>query len=266
MAARVTFLIALLAAAGCLRSPAPAARECRACHASHYVREGGCRECHRGSADERRLELAHARLLTGAAAAHRLPGSRALREGGALVVSLACRRCHTIGGEGNALATRLDPVVWRREQAELVASIRSPVPSMPRFGLSTEQSEALVAFLLRSGDPAGAQDAYRVHFDDAGSSASTFERTCGGCHRVLTPRGPLGSGNAGPNLSGLFTAHYPRTAPGQKAWTAQALRSWLANPRSQRRQTTMPPIVLEAKELRWLLLELEEAPTEVGRP
>lgn len=220
------------------------------CHAAHYVREGDCRECHRGTADERRVELAHARLLTGAAASHRLPESRALREGEALAAVLACRRCHEIGGQGNALATRLDAVVWRREQAALTASITEPVTNMPRFGLDAEQAAALIAFLLQKGEPRGAQDAYRVHFAATSSSAGVFERACGGCHRVLTPRGPQGTGAAGPNLSGLFTPHYPRTAAGEKAWTTQALQDWLGNPRSQRPQTTMPPVALGPEELR----------------
>ena len=59
----------------------------------------------------------------------------ALREGQRLVEALACRRCHTIGGKGNRLATSLDAVVWKREQAQLVSSIREPVENMPQFGL-----------------------------------------------------------------------------------------------------------------------------------
>lgn len=78
-------------------------------------------------------------------------------------------------------------------------------------------------FLLRGADPHGTEDAYRVHFErrvtsvpGRGNDAATtsiFERQCGPCHRALTPSGSLGTGAAGPNLAGLFTPFYPRTAP-----------------------------------------------------
>ena len=108
--------------AGCLKAPSTAGREtgCRSCHEAHYVREGACRDCHRGNEGARRAELAHERLLTGRAAEHRRAEGLALREGQRLVETLACRRCHAIGGKGNRLATSLDAVVWRREQAQLV--------------------------------------------------------------------------------------------------------------------------------------------------
>jgi cytochrome c2 len=215
------------------------------------VREGTCTDCHRGNPDARRLELAHERLLTGRAAAFRLPSSPALLEGRRLVESLACRRCHTIGGEGNRLATDLDRVVWRRDEPQLLASITEPAENMPDFGLDRSQAEAIVAFLLRSGSPDPPEDTYRVQFTRRPSaSPGVFDEQCGGCHRLLSPTGPLGHGNAGPNLSGLFTPFYPRTAPGNRAWTEKALSDWLRNPRVSRPATTMPPIALREDELR----------------
>ena len=247
MAPRLAVLAALLASAlaGCLREPRAGRGEgCLACHASHFEGDGSCVDCHRGEPRAARKELAHAHLLTGRAAEHRAPGSPAVAEGERLVDALACRRCHTIGGEGNRLATDLDGVVWQREAAALVASITVPVENMPRFGLGTRQAEALVAALLRHGDRERRDDRYRVHFARAGSSLETsvFERACGRCHRVLTPSGPLGTGNAGPNLSGLFTTYYPKTAPGGRAWTPALLAEWTRNPRSARPGTTMPPV------------------------
>lgn len=203
------------------------------------------------------MELAHERLLTGRASEHRLAGGPALREGRRLVETLACRRCHRIGGEGNRLATDLDRVVWTREQPALVSSIREPVENMPRFGLDQRQAEAIVAFLLRSGSRDQPQDSYRVHFTrSAGASQTTFEKSCGGCHRFLSTAGPLGSGNAGPNLSGLFTAFYPKTASGNRTWTEKALADWLRNPRASRPATTMPPVALRDEELRQISAEL----------
>lgn len=259
MAPRAAVLIAALAALGCLKAPSPAARQagCGSCHETHYLREGACHECHRGNPGAERVELAHARLLTGRASEHRLADGPALREGRRLAEMLACRRCHSIGGEGNRLAADLDKVVWTREQAQLVSSIREPVENMPRFGLDERQAEAIVAFLLKSGSGDQSQDRYRVHFTRTASATLTaFENSCGGCHRFLGSAGPVGSGGTGPNLSGLFTSFYPKTAPGQAAWTEKALGEWLRNPRAARRTTTMPPVALSDDELRRITAEL----------
>ncbi len=259
LAARAALLIAALLLGGCLKAPSTAGREtgCRSCHEAHYVREGACRDCHRGNEGARRVELAHERLLTGRAAEHRLAEGLAVREGQRLVETLACRRCHAIGGKGNRLATSLDAVAWRREQAQLVSSIREPVENMPRFGLDEEQAEAIVAFLLRSGSPDPPQDTYRVHFTRGASPSPTvFEKECGGCHRFLGPAGPVGTGSAGPNLSGLFTPFYPPTAPGERPWTDKALADWLRNPRASRAHSTMPPVALGEDDLRKVTAEL----------
>ncbi|HEY6554406.1 MAG TPA: selenite/tellurite reduction operon c-type cytochrome lipoprotein ExtS, partial [Vicinamibacteria bacterium] len=85
---------------------------------------------------------------------------------------------------------------------------------------------------------------------------SVFEERCGGCHRFLGSSGPLGRDGPGPNLSGLFTAFYPRTAPQDRRWTQKALAEWLRNPRAIRPATTMPPVVLSEDELRQLTTEL----------
>jgi mono/diheme cytochrome c family protein len=259
LAPRASLLIAALALAGCLKAPPTAGREasCRSCHEAHHVREGTCHDCHRGDPGAAREELAHARLLTGRVAEHRLVDGLALREGRRLVDALACRRCHTIGGKGNRLATSLDAVAWSREQNGLVTSIREPVENMPVFGLDEGQAEAIVAFLLRSGTPDGAQEAYRVHFARRASTIPTlFEKQCGGCHRFLGSAGPVGTGGVGPNLSGLFTEFYPPTANGNHAWTAKALADWLRNPRAFRPATTMPPVALSEDEVRQVTAEL----------
>jgi mono/diheme cytochrome c family protein len=259
LAPRAAFLIAALAAGGCLKAQPAATRDagCRSCHEAHYVRQGACEECHRGNPNAERLELAHERLLTGRAAAHQLRGGPALREGRSLVEGLACRRCHTIGGEGNRLATDLDRVCWKRDEAQLVVSITDPVENMPAFGLGREQAESIVAFLLQSGSPDRPQDTYRVHFTRGPSASPTvFEKQCGGCHRFLGASGPVGTGSAGPNLSGLFTPFYPKTAPGNRAWTKKTLADWVRNPRASRPATTMPPVALSEEELRQVAAQL----------
>jgi mono/diheme cytochrome c family protein len=264
LAPRAPVLIAALLVGGCLKAPSRAGPEpgCRTCHAAHFVREGACRGCHRGNPEAAREGLAHEGLLTGRAAEVGLAGGLALREGEHLVESLACRRCHTIAGRGNRLATALDAVVWKRGQAELVSSIREPVEYMPEFGLDGAQAEALVAFLLKSGSPDRPLDTYRVHFTRGGARGTgVFESECGGCHRLLGPAGPAGTGNTGPNLSGLFTPSYPPTARGGRSWTQAALADWVRNPRASRAHTTMPPVALGDDELRELSAELGGAIT-----
>ena len=56
-----------------------------------------------------------------------------------------------------------------------------------------------------------------------------FGKRCGPCHRALTTtRGGLGRGSVAPNLSGLFTRYYPKTAPGGAAWEERSLKKWIA--------------------------------------
>jgi cytochrome c2 len=255
LAPRVAALIPpiLLLFSACLKAPAAGQREggCRACHPPHYVREATCEGCHRGDPAAARQQLAHARLLTGRAAEHRLANGLAMRDGKQLVEALACRRCHRIAGEGNRLAADLDAVVWRRSQQELATSILVPVENMPTFGLDRLQVEAVIAFLLRSGNAGQVQDTYRVRFARrAGRDSRVFDTRCGGCHSALGPLGPMGTGSQGPNLSGLFTPFYPATAPGNRPWSPEALAEWLRNPRASRPGTTMPPVQLKDDELR----------------
>lgn len=254
MAPRLALLTVplLLALAGCLRSRAAdrVPDGCGGCHPPHYVAQGACQDCHRGEPGARRRELAHQGLLTGRAAEHPLRHGPAVSEGARLAEQAACRRCHVIDGTGNRFAADLDRTVWRRTQAQLTASILQPVENMPRFGFDRPQAEALIAYLLSRGDPRAPLEAYRVTFTGAGpTSRGVFEEKCGGCHRLLGANGPLGRGDAGPNLSGLFTRFYPKTAAGERPWTAEALKEWLANPRKLRPATTMPPVTLTPEEL-----------------
>ncbi len=213
--------------------------------------------CHGGDPAAARKALAHDRLITGRAAEHGMPGSRATAEGRERVERLACRRCHTIGGSGNRLATNLDRVAWRRHQGELAKSIGTPVENMPRFGLDGGQTEAVIAHLLRSADPKLGTVTYRVRFAKREPVRdSVFESRCGGCHRSLAAAGPLGRGSAGPNLSGVFTGFYPPTAPGARPWTALTLERWLENPRALRPGSAMRPVRLDETRFRTLLREL----------
>lgn len=265
MALRVALLISAALLFGCVKAK-PAAEPrgaCASCHAPHYALLGACAECHRGEPSAARKELGHARLLSGRAAEHSLTGGKAVSEGRQLVEAAACRRCHTIGGLGNRLATNLDSVVWKREQRDLMTSITTPVENMPVFGFDRGQSEALIAFLLSSARPNAEEETYRVQFvRDTTHSPSTFDEKCGGCHRRLTPLGPQGSGGQGPNLSGLLTSFYPKTAPGEREWSERVLADWVKNPRALRPSTLMPPISLNPGELE----KVVEAMRALGAP
>ena len=259
--------MASLLLVGCVKAGTEAEpREaCGSCHTAHYAAIGACVECHRGQPSSARKELAHARLLSGRAAEHGLRNGPAVREGQELVEAAACRRCHTIGGLGNTLATNLDRVVWKREQRELMTSITAPVENMPVFGFDRGQSEALIAFLLNRAPPTEAEEAYRVSFDrDATRTPSIFDDKCGGCHRLLTSAGPQGSGRQGPNLSGLLTSFYPKTAPGERGWSEKVLADWIANPRALRPAAIMPPVPLNETELHQIMEAIRTSPPIAG--
>lgn len=253
MALRFAVLIpTALLLLGCVKAELAARprENCGSCHAAHYAEIGTCAECHRGQPEAARKELAHARLISGRAAEHGMPRGKAVSEGQRLVEAAACRRCHTIGGLGNRLATNLDTVVWGREQRELMTSITKPVENMPAFGFDSDQADALIAFLLSAARPDAAEETYRIQFArDAARAPSTFGEKCGGCHRLLTPLGPEGVGDQGPNLSGLFTSFYPKTAPGEREWSEKTLAEWVANPRAFRKGAIMPPVPLNQGEL-----------------
>ena len=184
-----------------------------------------------------------------------------MAEGQQRVQQLACRRCHTVGGLGNRLATDLDRTVWKRDQRDLAKSIGQPAANMPRFGLDERQTQAVIAFLLKSADPEVSEATYRVRFSRGGLNAeSIFGSRCGGCHSALGPSGLLGKGSAGPNLSGLFTLYYPATASENLTWTPDALGKWLVNPRAERLCAGMRPVQLEAGELVRLSGELGWVP------
>jgi len=259
---RHAVLIALAAfgLTGCTRtvpSSVSARGGCVGCHEKHYVEAGSCESCHRGNPDASRKELAHDRLIRGRAAEHRLASSNVVREGEQLVRQLACRRCHTIGDGGNRLATSLDRAAWKREQSELERSIREPAESMPRFALSATQTGAIIAWLLHSADPEGADTGYQVHFKNhAGAAASKFEKHCGGCPRALLSAGPVGKGTAGPNPSGLPGPHHPPTARGSPPRSEESLRAWLRNPRAVRSGTAMRPVALDDGSWSELVAEL----------
>lgn len=228
---------------------APArASSCETCHPVHHRELGTCVGCHRGDPGTRRKDLAHARMLRGEIAQWSMPASRAVEQGDRLRARAGCRRCHVSGGRGNRLATVLDRVVWKRDPEALRRSILSPVSTMPDFNFTSRQADRLVAVLLRDADRAGAESRYQVRFADTRADGPhPFQKHCGPCHRALTPRGPMGTGLAGPDLSGLLTPYYPSTDG--RRWDRPRLARWLREPRRQDPGSLMPPLDIPAEDL-----------------
>ena len=266
MALRPALLIAAAAAALAavlafgMAAAAPSARAgCVRCHAEHFREQGTCAGCHRGNPSASRANLAHERLLSGGAATWGMPDAGAVTEGERLRDALGCRRCHVTGGTGNAYAISLDQIAWRRTQAQLRKAILEPASFMPDFSLTNAQADALIAVLLRDGERDGRESRYLVRFTAPASAApGAFATRCGGCHRALTPAGPLGTSSSGPNLSGLLTPHYPDSSG--TGWTRARLERWLQNPRAERPAATMRPVTLDDAELAEVLGALGPAP------
>lgn len=205
-------------------------------------------------------------LIGGRYAGFTRPDNPVLETGNRLLEQYACRRCHVIGQQGNRLSTDLYQAVLRRAPEDLRRSIRQPVQNMPDFRCTEMQLEALVTAVLaaseqRSNSPS--EKPQVVHFDRAGGTArDVFSKKCGSCHRMLTARsGALGSGNSGPNLSGLLSPFYPKTFRGVEMWNDGRLRRWLENPRSVAAGARMQPVILTAAEFRDLVAIISDVPT-----
>lgn len=239
-------------------SALPAQRNaCLICHRPHHAEQGNCVGCHRGNDRTNRREIAHHDLIVGRFAHFTLKGSPIVVRGKELLEVLACRRCHVYEKKGNRLATDLAMLARSVGPQAIFDSIRSPVLLMPNFHLDDGQLAALVNAILGETESAGAgapETARVVHFE-AGKRAeeNVFVKQCGPCHKLLSERfGGLGSGDTGPNLSGLFSEFYPRTFRGAGPWTQDGLKKWLENPRSVQPAARMKPVRSAADEFELL--------------
>lgn len=199
--------------------------------------------------------MAHHLLIPGRYARFTLGDTPEVQLGNRLLEQLACRRCHVSGGKGNRLATSLDTLPPVRPPGEITAAIISPALGMPDFKLDEAQAAAIVNALFvgaRKAEKREREQPLVVHFaKNAPPAADVFSRKCGSCHRMLTMgHGLLGSGTIGPNLSGLLSPYYPPTFTGEKPWTFERLVQRLRNPRQISPVALMPPVPLDATELR----------------
>jgi len=251
---RLSGLILFCCLFGLFTPPAEAGQLCLTCHPVHYADKGLCSDCHRGNPSSDRKNIAHQRLIAGRFARFTLGNVAEVEQGKRLLEQFGCRRCHESGGRGNRLATSLDSLMELKPIDEIVLSLRDPARGMPDFSLNDDQIIALVNALFSSSkkNPGrGEERPLAVHFD-AGlkERQDVFSRNCGSCHRLLTQKqGLLGSGQVGPNLSGLLSEFYPPSFGNKKRWTHDELRHWLKNPRRIRPITLMRPVLLDKKQL-----------------
>lgn len=226
---------------------------CLQCHKPHYSGSGSCVSCHRGDGRSDRLAIAHRDLIRAKYSWFAIEGSQPLLRGEKLLVSFACRRCHLSAGKGNRLASNLDRLPTNTPPEKIFAAIKSRALFMPDFSFDDQQITDLVNAILAGtvkAEQKGGESPQVVHFEDKMRQMDNiFEKQCGPCHKILSQAfGALGKGEVGPNLSGLFSEHYPATLKNNDRWTAAFLGKWLENPRKIRKNSQMRPIPLKKDE------------------
>ena len=259
MGVRASVLIILAALLLATATDAMAGKiSCLGCHKPHYAASGSCTGCHRGDERSDRHAIAHRDLIRGKYASFAIAGSQPLQRGEKLLTAFACRRCHNVGGKGNRLASDLDRLPVNTAPEKIADSIKSQALFMPDFRCDDRQITDLVNVILAGGLKAGRRGGETprvVHFEDVKQlSDNLFEKRCGPCHKMLTETfGALGKGEVGPNLSGLFSSHYPANLKDNGRWTADVLKKWLENPRKTRYNSQMRPVALKKDEYQRLL-------------
>lgn len=156
--------------------------------------------------------------------------ARRLREGERLLEELACRRCHSVGGRGGAIAAlhprpsdrppALEGEGAKVQPAWLHAYLRAPTPLRPWLGLrmptpaiSDAEAESLVAYLAaqdRASFPFHHQAAPRLEGAELAAALQLFTRfQCLRCH-LLSNAPRLKPGELSPDLA-LSGARLRRT-------------------------------------------------------
>ncbi len=248
---------------GCLQChPTPHHKQCR------YGKSGKCVKCHRGNPLSNRKNIAHSQLIPGKYALFTIPGNSIVKTGYKLIQEMACKRCHRINHSGNFLASNLDLSYETTCPEILFHAIQSPSIFMPKFYFSQKDIKILVNTILAFG----ANNAFQlekafetVHFainNHKTDRTNTFNIHCGSCHRILTEKyGPLGKGDIGPNISGLFSniqAGGRGKISKEKVWNCNKLKLWLNNPRNIRPFTEMQPVKLNNREFAGILNILDK--------
>lgn len=233
--------------------------KCISCHNDNICMEKGnnCTVCHRGNDKTTRLDIAHYKLIKGDYAEFNNEKSIITQKGIQLINDANCTRCHKIGNTGANYATDLNSTVKRLSTDEIIKSIQEPVINMPKFKFSKEDYRYLITGLYHYTINAEVKSITQVvRLNNKDNATALFNNKCGGCHKALTNIGALGYYDSAPNLSSLKNS-YPDYLNG-KSWNKDNLKKWLLNPRSIKKNATMPKIELneeESKKIIDLLLQ-----------
>ena len=233
--------------------------KCISCHNDNICMEKGnnCTVCHRGNDKTSRLDIAHYKLIKGDYAEFNNEKSIITQKGIQLINDANCTRCHKIGNTGSNYATDLNSTVKRLSTDEIIKSIQEPVINMPKFKFSKEDYRYLITGLYHYTINAEVKSITQVvRLNNKDNATALFNNKCGGCHKALTNIGALGYYDSAPNLSSLKNS-YPDYLNG-KSWNKDNLKKWLLNPRSIKKNATMPKIELneeESKKIINLLLQ-----------
>lgn len=245
------------------------APSCLKCHRPHHLERGECVDCHGGDPRSERPRVAHHDLIPGRFACFAIPGSPQVEEGKKAMERAGCRRCHTTGGRGMRSAANLDRLPAGTSPQKLFDAIRSPAIFMPEFHFDERQGANVVNAVLAGARQAGSKGGevpQVVHFEEQGKGKDDiFGKRCGPCHKALTRRfGGLGKGDAGPNLSGLFSIHYPGAVSDKRRWSAAELKRWVENPRKIREKSQMRPVRLQGEEFERIVAVLSDEEEGIG--
>lgn len=235
---------------------------CVSCHINkiHYKSKGLCTLCHLGNAYTTRMDLAHKNILNGDYAYFLIKDNWKVFKGNDLIEKAACRRCHTIGNEGNNIAANLNESTREKDIKMLNDAIKNPFLFMPQYNFSKKQIVYILNALFNNAFYSnGSNKGYTIlHFNRGIKGKNIFDEKCGMCHKMISKKsGPLGSGSRGPNLSGLFTYEFnPITEV--KKWNEKKLREWIKNPRGIKKNALMPPIILKEEEIKEIIKTFNE--------
>ena len=214
---------------------------CESCHdssthpgkalADHPVERFGCTPCHGGQGlatdkdnahraqpdwERPLFTLAERESACGACHQDAAAGLERLARGRRALGERGCGACHEIPGIGPPdIAPALDGLAAKLKPEWVRAWLTDPAPLddarvMPRFTLSPEQIEALVAFLFSTDRPKLDQPPAELHGDTERGREAVARRRCATCHRIEGRGGTVGPplDMAGAKLDPIWLFNY----------------------------------------------------------
>ena len=222
--------------------------KCISCHSNICMgKSSNCTLCHKGNNTTTRKDIAHYKLIKGDYADFNNEKSIITQKGITLIKEANCTRCHKIGNTGATYATDLNSAVKRLSTEEIIKAVKEPAINMPKFTFSDEDYRYLITglyFYTINTEVKSITQIVRLNNSD--NASALFNEKCGLCHKALTSTGALGFYDSAPNLSSLKNS-YSEYLNG-KTWNKDNLKQWLSNPRSLKKNATMPKIELTEEE------------------